>query len=615
MIDNKTITITKENQFDKGWTLFHPYELGIAKNPMYKDVGISEIVNKITHCDKIDLVLSEPCLSSRIINEIEWANKYIKVNIVVKEQKIINTYSHISFSSKTIDSNIDFNYIGIYGKDNGFYMITDGYIELPKSLEESFLTTKGQTNTYSFLNRIEEILISDSNGNNKYESFIAKARELNIRCSYVTNIKTFNKNTYDSIKKQNITLLVSDRTVDGILIIGEDRSIQKLSLINGSVFILCPIEKVTSFIGDTYKCAFYQDNINVSSLKDNVYSCYGGKIKKLSIVERKDIRVDVYVKLMSDFMNGKFDSSIIDNHNDYSAEAKRVTYIFNLIPPKIDDTYVESNIYNNIRQMKKEWDANNNLNIDKIIKEHNSIINFDYGIPHFLPAFNNFSKAFDKRVNNCDYEGFYLWVKTGIGLYKTFNESLLDIIRAMFKSINSENESTKFESLDKDIEEAERLLREKQDLIDKGINVLSNQNNVDRLMRNIENYKKLKNEFKERSVNKNDKEAEMFINHCNDILNKNIKSEEEDSIGKIINKEETRLSKLETFVEQYLFDIKKYTDKCLQILMNLEKENIPENYKVYDKSGERYIVIKDLSEYESTKKICNDFNLKCVTRG
>lgn len=100
MIENKKVIITKENTFDKGWTLFHPFDLGIDRNRLFKDTMISDVIRLITHSNEVNLILCDSCLSSRIVNEIEWANKYIKLNIIAKDESIINNYKKFSYNSK-----------------------------------------------------------------------------------------------------------------------------------------------------------------------------------------------------------------------------------------------------------------------------------------------------------------------------------------------------------------------------------------------------------------------------------------------------------------------------------------------------------------------------------
>ena len=69
MIKDKLITITKDNQFNMGWTLFHPYNLTVSRNRYYQNNDIKSIVKKITYADNVSLILSEKCLSSRIVEE------------------------------------------------------------------------------------------------------------------------------------------------------------------------------------------------------------------------------------------------------------------------------------------------------------------------------------------------------------------------------------------------------------------------------------------------------------------------------------------------------------------------------------------------------------------
>ena len=88
MIKNKLITITKENQFDMGWTIFTPYQLPFYKNPRYKSLLVADIVRSITRSDKVCIALSEECLASAIVKELEWVNKYTTIELIAKNQRI-----------------------------------------------------------------------------------------------------------------------------------------------------------------------------------------------------------------------------------------------------------------------------------------------------------------------------------------------------------------------------------------------------------------------------------------------------------------------------------------------------------------------------------------------
>ena len=74
------------------------------------------------------------------------------------------------------------------------------------------------------------------------------------------------------------------------------------------------------------------------------------------------------------------------------------------------------------------------------------------------------------------------------------------------------------------------------------------------------------------------------------------------------------MARVESFVDAYLYSIKIYIENCIVILEKLQAEHVPENYPVYDKGNEKFIVINELGEYEKTLSLCDEFGLKCVTR-
>ena len=615
MIENKKIIITKENTFDKGWTLFHPFDLGINKNRLYKDTMISDVIRLITHSNEVNLILCDACLSSRIINEIEWANKYIKLNIIAKDDSIINGYNNFSYNSKKIDKSIDFNYIGIIGKDNGHFMIADGYTEIDDSLYKVYFQNKNLKGDYSFLNDASELIIVDSDGQKDYSMVINAAFKNKISCYYAVNTKHFNNRIFNYSKENKLELLVSDFTQNGIVVVYKNNTLSCVTMTNSGFYLSYPIEKISSFLGMEYKSGFYNDSIETDKLKGEIFSCYNGKIEKLDIIEKKVLSINVDVELISDFVSETFDSSIVEKHNDYSAEAKKVEYQFTLIPPLFDSKYSESNIYEGIHELNLTWNKQQILKIKSILNSYNAFMEQDYGFIEFLLGTERFTKEFQDRVENCNYKNYYNWIDSMIALYKKNRESLIDICKCMFNSLNKESSGTKFDKFDNEIAGYEQTIKEKNALIQKGIDVLSNKRRVEILTKKINDLLELKKHFESNSGSRNDKNLNTFIKHCEELLEGKHKVINDDSIGNIVKpKEETKLAKLEAFVENYLFSIKKYDDECLVTLDKLSKESIPEDYAVYDKKGQRYIIINNLDEFEKTKSICTEFRLKCITR-
>ena len=117
MIQDKIVTIKKENCFDKGWTLFRPFEMRLTKNRSFSPVSVRDLVSAITRCDSVFMILSEPCLPSSVLEELKWANPYINITLIAKNQGIAERYSYLKFAKVTVDRTVGINYVGVHGKN------------------------------------------------------------------------------------------------------------------------------------------------------------------------------------------------------------------------------------------------------------------------------------------------------------------------------------------------------------------------------------------------------------------------------------------------------------------------------------------------------------------
>lgn len=615
MIDNKKIIISRDNQFDKGWTLFKPSDLFISKNPFYEEIKISDIVKKITYSNEVNLILSEPCLSSKIVEEIAWANKWIKLNVIVKDNSILSSYTKIlDFTNIKVDNSIDFNYIDIIGKENGFYLIFDGFHPVDDSINLVYFHNKKISNDYSFDNNVDKLIVI-SDFNKDYTNLILSAKKKKIDCIFITNIKDYTKDIYNYAKTNGLKLFVSDYTIYSILLVYKDNSITRLSLTNNGLYFMSPVERINYMIGKLYECGFYKDNIETNKLNDEMYSCINNKIDKLNIKDKKEIEISIDISEMSDFVNEKFDSSIVNNHNDYSAEAKKVVYNFNLKPPCFDSTYQISNIYSGIHNLLNEWNKNQKLENKRIICDYNNFEEEDYGIIKFINYSLYLSNEFNNLIINHVFKNYYFLIKDALKTYNSFKNSFLDILKSMFNAISKESSGAKFDKFDIEIEGYEKTIKEKNELINKGIDVLSNKRRVEILHKKINDLLELKKQFEDNSNFRNDKDATIFIERCNKKMSGERIEINDDSIGNIVKQRaESKQAKLDLFVDNYIVKIKNYIDKSVLILSKLLEEKIPEEYTVYDKNNQRYIIIDDLKEFESTKSLCSEFDLKCLAR-
>ena len=616
MINNKTITIVKENQFDKGWTLFHSFNFPVNRNHSYKEVIISDVVKLITFSNKIDIILAENCLSSRIINEIKWANKYIDINIIAKNENIINKYSDIQFTTTKIDNNIDFNYIGIIGKESKYYIISDGYKEVDDSIEKVYFNGLSLKGNEAFIKEADYLIIVTDSNNIEYLNLINKAKKENIKCSYFVNAKSYNKNIYDFCKKNAIDLYVSDFTVNGIILNQKNGSLCALTICKGGLPITYPIDTFTSYVGYIYKCDFYDDTINTETLKNDIYCCQNGIVIQLNIKEKIVINTNLSITTLNDFINEKFDSSIVEKHNDYSAQAQKVEYNFILIPPLLDSSYKESKIYETVKDLIEKWNKNQILDFDTIKENYYNFLNKDFGIISLLENAKIFTEKLNYQKKNCEYKNYYSSVKEMLSSFNKAKEELLNICKDMFIAIKNSDSTEKYSKLDIEIDEYKTIIKEKEELIAKGANVLQNQQRIGNLEKKIEDLLKIKNKFINESKDRNDKASLSFLDYCNDVINGTRKETTDNSLGNIVRSNDiSPIAKLELFIQKYLGNLKAYIDNSCDILYKLYNNvDIPENYKVYDKNDSRYIAIEELSEYVSTNDLCERYNLSCVVR-
>lgn len=616
MISNKIVTIIKENQFNKGWTIFSPVSFEIERNWAFKKVELSNIIKAITFSTMVNLVLSEACLPLRIINELEWTNKYTKINLIAKNKKVVDRYKNLSFNSCKIDETVNVNYIGIKGKVNGFYLLGNDLCEVDESIENFYFNNTKDNGKYLFLEKAKSIIICNSGRHRDFNDFLSLANKYGIFCYYVISDKYFDREAYDYAKNNKIDLFVSDYVDDVVLVVKKDNSIFKMSTFDNELVFFYPIDRVNRYIGELYKNLFIKDIIEVDNIPSNVYSCFNGKNEKLNITDTYVIKKDVNINEMSDFISETFDKSIIEKHNDYSNKARRTQYLFTLTPPLFNSSYLESSIYNPIHKLYSEWMNINKIKFDRVVKDYHEFMNEDSKLIPFISYSHRFSNKLEQMITNCSYSGYYHSLNEAIHIFEEYQNYLFNDFSFMFNAVSLESSSLKFNKFDTEIERYKKTIKEKETLVFAGIDVLENKRRIEMLNKKIKDLLVLKNKFESSSVSRLDKEASSFALYCKNLV-KDISSTtiDSDSIEKIVSaNEKSKLTKLYNFATNYLKQINDYLIKSINCLKNMKGIRIPEEYPVFEKEKQRYIVLNDLSEYESSKAIREEFFLKCLAR-
>lgn len=616
MISNKLVTIIKDNQFDKGWTLFSPASFEIERNWQFTKVDLSSVVKLITFSNVVNLLLSETCLPSRVISELEWSNKYIKINIIAKSKEILDRYKNLTFSSCKIDESLNINYIGITGKNNGYFMLGNDLCEIDESIEKIYFNSTKVRDKYSSLEKAKMIIVCNGGKHQDFTNLLSISTKYGLKCRYVIRDKYFDRAAYDFAKNNGIELFVSNDVEDVVLVINKDDSINRISTLNSGYVVLYPIDRTSTFVGSLYKNLFLKDTIEVDKIPADVYSCFGGKNEKLNIVDAVMVKKDVAISEMSDFVDEIFDKSITENHNDYSNRGKTTKYLFTLIPPLFDSSYVESSIYVPTHKLQEEWATLNKIRFDRVVRDYREFMNKDSKLISFIDYSKEFTDKLEEMVKNCSYRGYYSEIEKAIGIYEDYQKTIFADCSFMFNEINSESSGTKFDKFDAEIEGYRKTIKEKEALVSMGTDVLSNKRRIEILNKKIEDLLLLKKKFEGSAASRSSKEADSFINYCKKLMDGiSISSDDSDSIGKIVNTNEgSKLLKLNSFVSNYLKQINDYLVKCVICLKNLKDVHIPEEYPVFEKNSQKYIAIKELTEYESTKGLCKEFSLKCLAR-
>lgn len=616
MISNKLVTIVKDNQFDKGWTLFSPASFEVERNWQFKKVDLSSIVKLITFSTQVNLVLTETCLPSRVINELEWSNKYIKINIIAKSKDVVERYKNLTFSTCKIDEKVNINYIGITGKNNGYYMLGDDLCEIDGTIENIYFNSVKTNDKYASLENAKTFIICNSGKHQDFNNLCLLAKKYGASCRYVINSKYFDRDAYDFAKINGAELYVSSYVDDIVLVINKDNTISRMSILDDGYVALYPIDRVSNYVGELYKNLFLKDIIDVNKIPSDVYSCFNGKNEILNIMDAVIIEKDVPIKEMSDFVDENFDKSITDKHNDYSNKGRKTQYLFTLIPPLFDSSYGESSIYTPIKELHKEWESLNSIKFDRIIKDYKEFMSKDFKLIAFIDFAKQLTNKLKEMVNKCCYGGYYSKLEEAIKTYKEYQNTIFDECALMFNEINSESSESKFDKFDVEIEGYRKTIKEKEALVSMGTDVLSNKRRIEILTKKIDDLLMLKEKFESSATSRSSKEADSFVEYCKKLVNgASSSNDDSDSIGKIVNtKEGSKLVKLNSFVSNYLRQISDYLTKSIVCLKSMKDVHIPEEYPVFEKDGQKYIAINELSEFDSSKELCKEFSLKCLAR-
>lgn len=606
MINDKIITITKENKLDISWALLTPFKVRHYRSNRQKFIGTSDIVRAITKSERVCLALSEKCLASAIIRELQWVNQYIKIEIIAKSKDIVDSYKSLSFSSVKIDSSIDFNYLSIDGKAPLYVMINDEYAYASPLLREIYFDKRDKIGDYSCLENMESVmLIGDAYS--EYKFLLSECEKRSIKSYRVVNQGDYTREIYDSFNKEKSIPLLSTFTRDTVLGFDNDGKIYKIFKAKNGLILTTPIENLDDFIGELY--SFQGDG-----QCPNLYAWSTNGIKPAKIVDRLVLDYVVYAETMQDFINERFDRSIADN-NDCKELSRLVEYRYTLIPPLVTPEHRISSVYDPIVKLKKKYNDLLKERLSRLESEMREFTDQRELITSFCEI-DHFSLWLVNAVSNCEYRGYFAKCNSIFELLKNVKEKLPSYCEKMFVEIHGEDSNTKFDKFDKEIEGYKKIISEKEDSIKKGIDVSNCKKRIELLQGKINHLLELKNKFQSSASSLENKDLQAFLKKCEEIIaGQSIVRASGESIGKVLKKtEKTKAMKLTLFVENHLYSVNQVIDRYISLMEELLSIEFLEDYQQIEKNGQGYIVINDIEEYEKTREIREKFKLLCLAR-
>lgn len=593
-----------------GWSLVQPYRLPILKNRSFEELTVSDIVKLITKAEKVNIILAEMCLSGRIISELEWVSKYIDINIIAKDENIISRYNNIKFASEKIDSSIDINHLGIFGEESLFVIVSDFFLKIDDSIEKIYFNGASTKANYDFLKDTTELYVLND-GSFDCTDILSHTIKNTV---YVVSNKMYDKELLSKFEKTQVKLLISDKVQSGVFIKTKDSLLRVSKLKN--TYMTYPIESFYESYGNLYEPLYLSDFLQGSEIPSTSYSCTNNGIRKMNIEDKKILEFEVAIPSMDDFVNEKIDSRIVDNHNIYSAEAKKVEYQFTLIPPIFDSSYGKSSIYDDLYELHNELSKIRKYNANEFLNGYTEFTN-RRDISSILQSIDESLNKFEKEFKYYDFSNFHYECAISSANIEKINENYLNYLMDIYNEINDKTDGVKFDKFDNEIAGYQQTIAEKQALLDKKIDALSNKRRIDSLKKKIEDLMALKKRFESTSSQRTDKGASEFKECCEKIINGTYvkPASNEESIGTIIKQNSNnKVGRLYSFVEKSLKEFVEYIRGLRDVFSKITSLDIPFDYTVYDKDGVHYIVIDDLEEYEKTSELREKYNLKCVAR-
>lgn len=592
MIENKIIIIDKVNSFDESWRIFKKddSQVEFLTNPNFVYQSTEGIVKQITFAKKIVLVVASAFyLPRKIEEELTWVNKYIDIEVIAKDKSLLASIKKWRIKS-TVNPTIRVNALSIYTKSENNYIFADSIVETKTKISDIILNVEGN---YSLIEKGDKVWILDKEGYGQFSSLVSYCKNRDIDYTYVIDTPQFSKKTHEVLVKESVAFAIANIAENVILIKKKD---QALVAKYGTVVI--SLEKTSHLIKDIYVSDNKIRKLTGKEIPESLF-VFNGKKVVLENYSDKTVHTIVNTHTIEDFFNECFDKSKTEEYrkNIYS---RTVRYEFELVPPLYDNSYAISTIYKSLEDIYKKLS----------IKQPE----FVYGKDD-LVQIGKMVKDIGLYFEWYHFDGFYGMVRNYIKQAQSIIEGIYALCLDVYMSFTTSTDNGRYSKFDDEIKAYQKIIQEKQEQIESGIDVMNAKRRIDILSKKIAGLKIMKDKFVAKEDGRNTDAADSFKILFDKILGQQESDETLESVDKVLSST-TQDEKVlfQEYLKCHLKDYYTYLNGFLSNLQSFLRTDVPEHDIVYQKDGQDYICVESFDDYQSKNDLCKKYNLKCIAR-
>lgn len=607
MIKDKVVTIKRDCRFERGWQVVEPFDVHVERKGQHENVFVDDLVRAITFATEIYLILTEPCLPSKVVEEIRWVNKYAKVHFAAKTEEVLSRYN-FQCSKKIVDATISINYIAIDGRVVIAALIDEDILRTTNELGSAYF--ENSVDRSNMLNNLKTVIAANIDLPEEIENAIKGSEK---QVYQLVHFSRFNAETVLQFYKEKKTLLCGNTRWTGIF--GIDNCGQGYKLLRcGKYYFGTVNDNILAIMNDVYISKPQENELVGDDIPDEMMLADKTGVRQIELRDVMRVNRSVRAKTMEEFLRASFDASEVNDCSQYCEKAKHVEFVFTLKPPVLPDDAEESRIYDTCKAAMKEWGSISKGIFSEAINYLRSLgVNSDE-LSRLVHEGALFEQKMITAISGAQYADYYILINAIKQVEERYLRDEEGIYVAMFKESAAIEEKERYSKFDQEIGGYNRTIQEKERLIAEGIEVLKNRRRIESLQQKIKELQGTKEKFIKRGEsNKKEEEFRKLCRHR--IAGKNETTEvKQGSLRNIIDNGGDRQASMEEFAVKYIAGIHECMHKLLKAIYKLESIDIPTKYTLYDSKEGRYIVIDREEDFLETRDIQRKFNAVCVVR-